>query len=159
MKKSNKGYMLAETLIVTAFVAGVLIYLCVQLTNLGNSYERNHSYNTVSDLYALNDIIYYINEDSYLVDLVSAIDEIDEICGSDDTTTSCSSFLSLLSIEEIDRLLISKNDSTVDFSSYDGSLKDFIDTISFDGSDEYRLIALFTNGTYASLKFNLLGGN
>lgn len=160
MKKNNKGYMLAETLIVTAFVAGVMIYLCVQLTNLSNSYEKNHSYNTVSNLYALSDIIYFINNNSSITNYVSEIDEIGEICSYNNTTTNCLSFRNLLALENVNTLLIAKNNNSIDFSAYSESLKDYVNTINFNGSEAYILIATFNDNTYASLKFDIsVGGN
>ena len=62
-KNKNEGFMLAETLIVTTFVAGVLIFLFIQFSNLENSYEESYMYNTVEDIYALEDIKDYIEQD------------------------------------------------------------------------------------------------
>lgn len=159
MKKNNRGYILAEALIVTAFVASVMVYLCVQLTNLSASYEKSQSYNTVPGLYALSDVIYFINKNSDIESLISSIDSVEEICVVTNTSY-CTQFNYLIVQENIKTLLISKNDQNTDFSNYNGSLKDFIDTISFDGAESYRLIAEFNNETFASLKFNInVGGN
>ena len=51
-KKNTKGFMLIETLIVTVFVAGVLIFMFIQLTILMN--------NNMFYLYVLFLIINYI---------------------------------------------------------------------------------------------------
>ena len=73
MKKLNSsGFMLAETLIVTTFVAGILIFLFIQFTNLGKAYDDSYIYNTTEGLYALEDIKKYINTD---LDLLLYIEE------------------------------------------------------------------------------------
>ena len=71
MKKNNKGFMLIETLIVTTFVAGVLLFLFFQLTSLNNSYTEYYNYNTTEGLYALEDVKDYINSDTMFQDYVS----------------------------------------------------------------------------------------
>ena len=55
-KNSNKGFVLAETLIVTTFVAGILFFMFVQFTSLSKNYNDSYKYNTVEDLYALRNI-------------------------------------------------------------------------------------------------------
>ena len=48
-KINNKGFVLAETLIVTSFVAGVLLYLFIQFSNLNKNYNNSFKYNTIED--------------------------------------------------------------------------------------------------------------
>ena len=161
MKKNNKGYMLAETLIVTTFVAGVLIYLYVQLTNLSNSYEKNQSYNTIPDLYALVDIAYFLGKNTTAKAYVKGISNVSDITSycQNKTDAMCTALKNLSTLENISRILISKNDETVSFSSItlDTKFQSFIDTIAWEGQgvEEYRLIATFNDGTFATLKFDL----
>ena len=161
MKKNSKGYMLAETLIVTTFVAGVLIYLYVQLTNLSNSYEKNHSYNTIPDLYALVDISYFLSKNSSAkayVKGVSSVSDITSYC-ENQSDDMCTKFKNLSNLENIKQILISRNDENVSFSgiTLDERFQTFKDTIGWEGqgNEEYRLIASFNDGTFATLKFDL----
>ena len=109
MKKlNNEGFMLAETSIVTTFVAGILIFLFIQFTNLGKAYDDSYIYNTPEGLYALEDIKEYINSD---LDLLLYIEENIEIKKYIDLT-DCSLFknkeycTNLIRIENIDKIFI-----------------------------------------------------
>ena len=160
MKKNSKGYMLAETLIVTSFVAGVLIYIYIQLTNLSNSYEKNHSYNTIPDLYALIDIEYYLKNNSsskdYIKDMRSFWD-ITSYCQSRNDAM-CTGFKNLSNLENIKRIIITRNDRVVTKSitySNEDKFKEFIETIGWEGIEDYRLIASFNDNTFATLKFDI----
>jgi len=62
-KNSIKGFVLAETLIVSMFVAGVLIFLFIQFSNLSKNYIDSYNYNSVEDLYSLKNIRDYIEND------------------------------------------------------------------------------------------------
>lgn len=159
MKKvNNKGFMLAETLIVTAFVAGVLIFLFMQFTNISKNYEDNYTYNTVESLYALEDIKDYLLEDDL------AIIAIDEELSNKDymSITSCSIFkdkdycLKLFELENIDQVIVAKNSfNKSSFENEDKNLLAFAKKISITGTEEYRLIASFKGSTYATLRFGV----
>ena len=72
-KKNSNGFMLAETLIVTIFVAGVLIFLFIQFSSLSKSYEESYIYNTVEGLYSLNGFNNLLKEKNisiYLIELI-----------------------------------------------------------------------------------------
>lgn len=155
-KQDNKGFMLAETLIVTTFVAGVLIFLFIQFTNLSKSYEESYNYNTPEALYALEDIKEYIISDTTAyTDIENNITNytIKDI-------TDCSIFtnqdycLKLFSLENISNLIISTNMIYDDnFSAYDEEFLKFITKISEEGNEKYRIIAKFNNNTYATIRF------
>ena len=153
-KNNNRGYMLAETLIVTAFVAGVLIYLFVQLSNLSNSYERDHNYNTVPGLYALTDVAYLINKDDSVLALINN-NYIELDCTTHFSSAYRSLCSDLITAENIDTLLVAPNHiETISFSSLDNSkFEEFINHIVPGGLEDYRLIAKFNDDTYATLRF------
>lgn len=159
MKKlNNYGYMLVETLLVTIFVAGVLIFLFIQFSNLSNSYDESFTYNTVENLYALEDIKDYFESDSNL------INEIESNLNQKEYITGCE-FLadysyceSLLDIENINTLIITTNSFDKDSVEVsDENFIKFIKKIQSSGTQPYRLIAKFVdsmgNETYATLRF------
>ena len=53
---NNKGFLLAESLIVSTFVLTVLIFLFVQFRNIMNTNKRSYIYNSVEDIYSLGSI-------------------------------------------------------------------------------------------------------
>lgn len=158
-KKNNKGYMLAETLIVTVFVSSVLIFLFIQFTNLSKSYDESYIYNTTEGLYALEDIKTYINKDqtfiSYLEENIDTLGYID--------ITDCNLFnnkeycLNLIEIENIDKIFISTNLIPKDkVNGYNEDFNIFINKINREGEEPYRLVASFKNSTFATIR---LGDN
>ena len=168
MKKiSNKGFMLVETLVVTSFVAGVLIFMYIQFTNLSNKYNESYDYNTVEGLYSLENIKEYIEEDQTLliyadnfqaegnpIDPGTAIDITE--CSSEyfSDINYCSLLFELENIEEIYLTCswFDKN-SILDIYSFSSETKKFINKIKIDESDTgYRLIAKFTDGTFATIR-------
>lgn len=156
MKKNNsRGFMLAETLIVTAFVAGVLIFLFIQFSNLSKSYDESYIYNTTEGLYALEDIKNYIKEDTtftlYLNNNIETMEYID--------ITDCSLFnnkdycLNLFKLENINKIFITKNIVPKNkITNYTEEFLTFINKINKEGDEPYRLVASFNNSTYATLR-------
>ncbi len=157
MKKLNsKGFMLVETLIATIFVAGILIFIYIQFTNLNKLYNKSYTYNTVPDLYALEDVISYINSDTNILNYISSniqskgyLDITD--CNNFTKSEYC---ISLLDFENIDQLIVTTNDFDKSvFSDYDEKFNDFISKINPEGDEEYRVLAHFKDSTYATLRF------
>ena len=155
-KKDNKGFMLAETLIVTIFVAGILIFLYLQLSNLNNSYDESYRYNTVEGLYALDDVKDYIENDENALNYIEEnIDDLKYIdikdCRIFANSQDC---LSLLKSVNIDSIFITTNfiPSNI-ITDYNQDFLDFINKIKKDGEQTYRIVASFNNSTYATLTF------
>ena len=66
MKKNNKkGFMLAETLIVSTFIVGVLLFIYIQLRNINNNYSKTLAYNDVTAIYSANNIRNFLLQDNY----------------------------------------------------------------------------------------------
>lgn len=157
MKKNlNKGFMLAETLIVTTFVAGVLIFIFIQFTNLSKNYNDSYQYNTVEGLYALRNIREYILTDSAILTQIENSVTEDKYL----EITNCTNFtdkdycLKLIELENINKIFISTNYINKDlFYNFDESFKKFINKINSEDSEKYRLIAEFNNSTYATIRF------
>lgn len=157
MKKlGNKGFMLVETLIATIFVAGILIFIYIQFTNLNKLYNKSYAYNTVPDLYALEDVISYINSDTTILNYISSNIQAKGYLD----ITDCNNFtmreycVSLFDIENIDQIIVTTNDFDKSiFDNLDEKFKEFISKISPEGYEEYRVLARFKDLTYATLRF------
>lgn len=155
-KKNNKGFMLAETLIVTAFVAGVLIFLFIQFSNLSKAYDDSYIYNTPEGLYALEDVRRYIENDlDFLEYLDTDINTMGYIDISDCNLFASKNYcLNLLQLENIDNIFITTNSIPKDqITDYSEGFLTFINKINEEGDEPYRLVASFNNSTYATLRF------
>ena len=155
-KNNNKGFMLAETLVVTTFVAGVLIYMFIQFSNLSQNYDDSYQYNTVEDLYSLRNIRDFIVEDEEALTLIEDSilnDGMIEI-------TDCNNFteinycLELFELENIKTIIITNNNLDKElFSNFNIGFKKMVNKIKSGGSQKYRILAEFNNSTYATIRF------
>lgn len=154
-KKLSSGFMLVETLIVTTFVSGVLLFLFIQLATLNNNYDNSYKYNTIEDLYALRNIKNYISNDPSSLDIIKThVDENGFL-----EITDCSMFLEinyclkLLELSNVKTIFITQNNINKDlFNSYNDGLKNFINKINGDGDNKYRILAEFNNSRYATIR-------
>ena len=156
MKKNTcSGFMLVETLIVTTFVAGVLIFLFIQLINLNNNYDNSYKYNTTEDLYSLRNVKDYLLSDTTALNSVKTlVDEKGYV-----EITDCAIFtevnycLKLFELENIKSILVTENyvDEEL-FYNYNDGLKKFISRINGKGTNKYRLLAEFKNSRYATIR-------
>ena len=154
--KNNRGFMLAETLIVTTFVAGVLIFLFIQFSKLSSSYNEYYNYNTVEGLYGLEDIKDYIKSDALIYNKIST--EITDLNYIDITScehvTNIDYCKKIFELENIDRIIVTSNNFNLEsISIANEGLLNFMKKISREGEENYRLIAHFTNNSYATLRF------
>lgn len=154
-KKNNKGFMLAETLIVTVFVASVLIFLFIQFSNLSKSYDESYIYNTSEGLYALDDVKTYIESDTTFIEYLNTNIESRKYID----ITDCNLFtnkdycLKLLKLENIDKLFVTTNSvPKEDIKNVDDAFLTFINKINVEGDETYRIVASFNNSTYATLR-------
>ena len=157
MKKNENGFMLLETLVVTVFVAGVLIFLYIQFSNLSKRYNDSYKYNTAEDLYALEDIkdyILYENISDTVVSNVNSQKYLDiSNCSIFKTQDVC---ISLLDNLDVDKIFITTNLIQGDsITEYDNDFLEFIGKIKSEGGESYRLVASFKKGTYATIRFSL----
>ena len=155
-KKSSKGFMLVETLIVTIFVSSILIFLLIQFTNLSNNYDKTYDYNKVEDINSLKNIIYYIENDqnafSYIQSTVTYNNYLN--------ITNCDIFAEkeycekLFELENIKKIIVSTNKVNYDlFKKHDEKFKIFVNKIKNEGEQKYRLIASTNNNTYVTVRF------
>lgn len=158
-KRYNKGFMLAETLVVTTFVAGVLIFLFIQFTRLSNSYNEYYKYNSSEDLYSLARIKFYIENDTTAIDYLNtnltSNKYLDISNCSSDIFSNARYCSELLRLENIDTIYIVTNPIDVSvFEFIDEDMQKFIKKTGNDGAENYRLVAKFNDGGFATIRLS-----
>ena len=155
-KLNTKGFMLVETLIVTSFVAGVLIFLFVQFSTLEQKYETTYKYNNVEDLYSLKNIKNYLESDTTFIASLSSLTEssyLDITDCSNENLTYQKYCIKLFELENIERIYIVLNEfDKAMFDNKTSEFKDFINRVNKKGNQKYRIIAKFNNSTYATIR-------
>ena len=170
MKKNNSGFALAETLIVSTVVAGILIYIFVQFATVKRSYNDSFKYNTVNGLYAIEDIADYIYNldrnviNEYFVETINDngyleikkesnyIDNVDRDYGVFINDAG----IELLNNLDVTEMYITKeNMNDLDTSEMSPSIQSFIKRISNTQGNDYRIIVRFKDDTFATLTIKL----
>ena len=154
MRKINdKGFMLAETLIVTTFVAGVLVFLFIQFSKLSNSYNYYYDYNSTENLYALEDIKNYIESDSNVSSIPGLIEDTGYVEITDCTIFTDTDYcLKLFELENVNKIYIIHNsifNSKLDMEDKDALT--FLKNIKSSDNKIYKLVCNFEDGSYSSL--------
>ena len=160
MKKSfNKGFVLAETIIISVVIITALIVVYIQFITLNNSYNRSFKYNSVDDLYAVNNVVKFIESES-LNTIINKLDSnyIDlSSCSADyfKEYNYCKTLLEYLDIKTViftyEDVTELKNELSQNNTLSEG-MYTFIKTISTNKNNKYRLIVEFNNDRYATLK-------
>lgn len=160
MKKSNiKGFILAEVIVVSVVVISAIIILYMQFTSVNNSYYRSFKYNTIDDLYSVNNIRSFIEVDN-LDNIIEQLNEKNYVDLSSCSNTYfieynyCKNLLSTLNVKTLiftyeDVTNLKKELNTPTFSE---GMKTFIKTISSTKNNKYRIIVEFEDDRYATLK-------
>lgn len=163
MKKTNRGFTLLETLIVSTFIASTLIYLFIQISNVKTSYDITFRYDTVPGLYGVQDITTYLTDVTY-DDLKAALDAsslgyIDITNGTAITNANQDYYNDIVSkinakmiifIKENTTDIVSKLDTNTTFSE---EMKKFIRRIDTGKIDSlYRVVIEYNDNTFATLK-------
>ena len=160
-KKDNRGFMLTETLIVATLLITVLLFMYVQFKNVMRSYERSFKYNTINNIYALNNVKKYIESENYVLMANSLfnkdfleLNKCQSVYFKDQNY--CNELMQNLNIKKL--YLTQQNLQYIkDKKIFDNNTQEFIDSIDFNSDDGYRLIAKFDDNTYGTLK--VLSGN
>lgn len=165
MKKlSNKGFMLIEVLVVSVFIATVLVVLFVQFKKINKSYNVSFNYNTVEDLYLLDNIKKLIINNPNSNNFGTYQSEVSDsqkyilIYNSKEDNNICPGLqydCELLKTSDIDILYFARNDARDSMLKDTNILiefKDYIKYMSFKAyNTDYFLVAKFNDGTYGSV--------
>lgn len=172
MKKAKQlGFALIETLVVSVFITGVLIYLYIQFQAIHNSYEESFEFNPVPALYAVNNMSQYLVKNELSTVRTTIVSNLATAEGHYVDITNCNFATSdtsknyckeLVKRQEIKQLLVVE-ENMIDFRTYvkenhpfSGSFEQFIQKLDVANvKGQYRLLAEFTNGQKASIKMNL----
>lgn len=160
MKKNNKGFTLIETLIVSAFVAGTLTYLFIQMNNTLTNYDITFRYDTINGIYNANVIAEYLKENSY-----SNLMNLTSTNGYVDITTSTningnSSYYGLITDKiNAKTILFTSEDMTeiknnIKETAYSEELKRYIQKKDSDNTltNKYIIIIEYKDNTFASVR-------
>lgn len=154
MKKlNNKGFMLVEILVVSVFIATVLVVMFAQFKKINKSYNISFNYNTVEGLYLLDNvkkIAPTINQNSFS-DNNKYFALYSPLCISEGIYYSCQMLKEMkvkiiyVARKDAREAMLKDPDISIEF-------KDYIKYMSFKAyNTEYFLIAEFKDGTYASI--------
>ena len=168
MKKNNRGFLLAESLVVSTFVLTILILLYIQFSNLTTNYRNSYNYNNVESIYDLSSVSNYLLENNY--NLSNQLTEekpyvvvykdgscnmdagiIDSFCDNLITQMGAKTIIYTSSdISVIQKYVSENNDSNIN-----QSLREFISRVETNTVlNKGRLFAEFNNGTYATIAMN-----
>ena len=157
MKKNNKkGFVLAETIAVSVVVMTSLVIIYTQFISVNNGYTRTFNYNSVNNLYLVNNIIEYIKQDG-LSELKNGLNDqyyIDITSCSTEYFTEYIYCETLLDNLNVNKVIFTKANVTELKNNMNGlseKMKQFINYISLNETNSYRLIVEFNNESYATL--------
>lgn len=63
--KNQKGFMLLETLVVSTFLLGILVFLFIQFSSIKRSYDVSFRYNPIPGLYHAKELATFLSEYGY----------------------------------------------------------------------------------------------
>ena len=165
MKKNNRGFLLAESLVVSTFVLTVLILLYIQFNNLTTNYKNSYNYNNVESIYDLSSVSDYLLNNNYnLSNQLTASKPYVVVykngsCNMDVgiIDTFCDNLINKMDAKTViytssDISAIQKYVSENDDSNINQKLREFISRVETNTvQNKGRLFAEFNNGTYATI--------
>ena len=163
MKKDNRGFLLAESLVVSTFVLTVLILLYIQFSNLITNYKNSYNYNNVESIYDLASVADYLQVNNYNLSNSLTSDKPYIVLYEDGSCTSTISDIfcaDLISNMKAKKIIYTYSDISIikDYvdNNNDGkinqSLREFITRVETNTVlNKGRLFAEFENGTYATI--------
>ncbi len=173
MKKMNKkGFMLLETMVVSAFITTVLVYLYVQFSNLKRNYETSFKYDSVDGLYAVREIDKYVNGNFTYSSIVSTTNSLGNnyiifytktngcsnyIGGNNNTySTYCNNLMGKLKVKTVLFVNSKIKDDLSNIKTNYPSLYLYLKHANFKkltNKNYYYVVAEFEDNTYASLQY------
>lgn len=163
MKKNNRGFVLAETLVVATFVLTTLMVIYVQFINISGSYQNTFQYNTVNGLYATNNIRDYIraNEQATLKSAFtdSTVSYLDLTDCSTTYLTENSYCQALFQVVNVKQVIFARSDlaslkeKLTEDTHFSEKMKQFIKATPSSKVSEYLILVEFTDSTFATLEY------
>ncbi len=161
-KMSNKGFMLAETLIVSTFIMVILLFLYIQFNRVWDSYDETFTYDTVNSIYSATNIRDYVMTDGYatLVNKLGSKTHIDITKCNTEYFKNRNYCVRLFDNLNVKKVIFTHEDVTslqsyvpsAASSDFSQTFKDYIVSLSSEKiSGIYRIIVEFKDDTYANV--------
>ena len=159
MKKSNKGFVLLETLIVSTFILGTLVFLYVEFSSVKNAYDVSFRYNTVTGLYHAKELSDFLKIDGYqkietqlanndYVDITNCIYS-GSLCKA--ITREINTKKILFAGESLQTLQNNLNSNSYDKTIFDPEFRKFILNLTPNTPGRKRLIIEYNDSTFTSI--------
>ena len=157
MKKSNKkGFVLAETIAVSVVIMTSLVIIYTQFMSISKSYARTFTYNSVNNLYLVNNIKNYIKSDG-LNNLISALSNSNYVditsCSTDYFTEYiyCETLMDNLNVRQVIFTKTNLDELKNNMNGLSEKMKQFVNYINYKNTSGYRIIVEFNDETYTTL--------
>ena len=166
--KQEKGFLLAEALIVSTFVLTILIVLFIQFSNLTNNYKNSYSQNNVESIYDLSSVANYLITNEYDLSEYLSIEKPyvllynNSRCNMDIglTDTFCDTFMKEMGAKTV--IYTSSDVKAIQYyvnnnedENIGQKLREFISKIDAkEIQNKGRLFAEFDNGTFSTIAFD-----
>ena len=157
MKKSNKkGFVLAETIAVSVVIMTSLVIIYTQFMSISKSYARTFAYNSVNNLYLVNNIKNYIKSDG-LNNLISALSNSNYVditsCSTDYFTEYiyCETLMDNLNVRQVIFTKTNLDELKNNMNGLSEKMKQFVNYINYKNTSGYRIIVEFNDETYATI--------
>lgn len=159
-KKDNRGFLLAESLIVSTFVVTVLIFLFTQFKNVVVNQKRSYTYNNVEDIYNLAAVSDFLKFHKTNVEANQVLynSNAEDVNQCNDTKTPCDLLREIGSSIDAEYIICTDSEVSNTLTYIKANHPDKQDLIDFiersvnrDIIGELRLTAKFKNGNFASI--------
>jgi len=155
MKKNDRGFMLVEILLVVTVVVTSMIFLYVQISNMDETYDDAFKYNTITSIYAMENIKNFLIDDG--MDKVKSVLNSSNYVDLSNCDTAyienvsyCTMLFENINVKKV--YFTKQNVVPLYEEDFQDNMKKFIKKISYDNSDSYRLIVEYNDGTFSSTK-------
>ena len=170
MKKKSRGFTLVETLVVSSFIIGVLVFLFAEFTKIKKSYDVSFEFNTIPALYKVKNIDRYLASSGNEI-LIDALQKSEN--GFLDLTTCPSDYLSktdyckelLQKLQVVSVFAVNESQLKDQFEAelknnttgiYHEKLYQFVKNLSINNEnyDGYRLVVELEDSQFATIKLS-----
>ena len=163
MKKTkNSGFVLLETLIVSALIVSTLVFVYIEFRNVRNSYETSFKHNTIPGIYMAKELAYYLDDTGYFT-LISLLenDSFVDITSPSMVNGDSDIYAEMINDMKIKNVIFTKDDLTslklylksnnYDKTIFDEEFKSYVMKSEIINKSKYRIIVHFENNTFASI--------
>ena len=158
MKKIERGFTLIETLLVSTFVIGTLVYLFVQFSNIKSVYDTSFKRDMIPDLYYVQNINTYLSSIN-MSGIITTLNQNNYVELQDCTFTDDSYCAHLMEMANVKKAIAVKDDlrnlqtelRNATTNPFSETMYQYILNLSTYGLDAIRVIVEFNNGSIASL--------